>query len=324
MNVNKKLKGQFFTTTNPFANKLFLKWFNNIPNIKNELLLEPFAGSGNITKMLQNVGLKNQWKCFDIEPSTTKDLPIKQQDTLKKYPKGFNVALTNPPYLAKNSATRDNLPFPKTKYDDLYKFCLETMLSNNKYVAAIIPESFITQGLFHNRLYGVVSLTYKMFDDTDCPVCLALFNPGKSKDFLIYSDNKELGYYQQIKQTSINPQKSLNLTFNDPTGAIGLFGVDNTKENSIKFVLGDSIDSNTIKPTSRAITRISINSSNANIDYNLLVNNANEILNKHRESTFDLFFTAFKGLRKDRKYRRRLDYKNAKNILTIAYEKIYG
>jgi hypothetical protein len=324
MNVNKKAKGQFFTIANPFDNDLFLEWFNNIPNIKNKLLLEPFAGSGNIVRMLQDIGFKNQWVCFDIEPLTIKGLLIKEQDTLKNYPKGFSVAITNPPYLAKNSATRNNLPFPTTKYDDLYKVCLEVMLNNTKYVAAIIPESFITQGLFHNRLYGVVSLTCKMFEDTDCPVCLALFNDNKTKDFAIYSDKKEIGHYQQIKQSLIKPKNSLSLSFNNPKGKIGLFGIDNTKESSIKFVSGDCIKPNIVKPTSRAITRIGIDTNNTNIDYESLIDTANKILNDYRESTYDLFLTAFKGLRKDNRYRRRLDYKNAKKILNIAYEETYG
>lgn len=324
MNTNKKAKGQFFTITNPFDNDLFREWVGNIPNIKNELLLEPFAGSGNIVRMIKDLGLKNQWQCFDIEPLTIKEFPIKAQDTLKNYPKGFNVAITNPPYLAKNSATRNNLAFPTTKYDDLYKVCLETMLNNNKYIAAIIPESFITAGLFHDRLHSVISLTYKMFDDTDCPVCLALFNEDKTKDFVIYSDNKEIGYYQQIKQSLTKPKHSLSLSFNNPTGKIGLLGVDNTRENSIKFVLGRSIEPNMVKPTSRAITRIGIKGNNANIDYNLLIEKANKVLNKYRTSTSDLFLTSFKGLRKDNRYRRRLDYKNAKKILNIAHEEIYG
>lgn len=322
MRINKIPMGQFFTTTNPFDNDLFSEWFNNIPNIKNELLLEPFAGSGNIVRMLQTRGLKNQWKCFDIEPPSIKELLIKKQDTLKNYPKDFSVAITNPPYLAKNSATRNNLPFPTTKYDDLYKVCLETMLNNNKYVAAIIPESFINQGLFNNRLYGVISLTFKMFDDTDCPVCLALFNDWNSDDFLIYSDDKEIGYYQQIKQSLPKPKNPLNLSFNNPQGEIGLFCVDNTKESSIKFVMGDCIEPSIIKPTSRSITRISIDTNNTDINYQLLIDNANKILNEYRDSTCDIFLTAFKGLRKDNRYRRRLDYRNAKRILNIAYEQI--
>jgi len=324
MNTNKKAKGQFFTTTNPFDSDLFLKWFNSISNIKNELLLEPFAGSGNIVRMLKDLGFINQWECFDIEPPIINELPIRKQDTLKNYPQGFKVALTNPPYLAKNSATRNNLAFPTTKYDDLYKVCLEAMLCNNKYVAAIIPESFITAGLFHNRLYGVVSLTCKMFEDTNCPVCLALFNDNQTKDFVVYSDNKKIGDYQRIKQRLTKSKNCLNFSFNNPIGEIGMFGVDNTKERSIKFVKGTDIDSNIVKPTSRAITRIDIKNNNTNINYQLLINNANKVLNQYRDNTCDIFLTAFKGLRKDNKYRRRLDYQNAKTILNIAYEETYG
>lgn len=319
--MNKKANGQFFTTTNPFKNRLFIEWFKKIPNIDKETILEPFAGSGNITKMLENVGFNNGWSCFDIDPpnghrNTTK------QNTIDNYPKGFNVAITNPPYLARNSATRSGIDFPDTPYDDLYKECLNKMLDNTKYVAAIIPESFITSGLFQNRLFGVISLTTKMFDDTDCPVCLALFGSVNTDNFVIYSDSKEIGNYNDIKQHIINPMRTLNLSFNNPNGKIGLYGVDNTKNSSIRFVMGDDIDPLIVKTTSRAVTRIGIDMDD--INYCDFIACANDKLNEFRERTNDLFLTSFKGLRADNRYRRRLDYKNAKNILSDTYIQMYG
>ncbi len=318
--MNKKANGQFFTTSNPFNHGLFLDWFESIPEKSKETILEPFAGSGNITKMIGDIGFNSGWRCFDIQPE---DRNIEKRDTIKHYPKGFDVAITNPPYLARNSATRSGLPYPITKYDDLYKECLNVMLRNNEYVAAIIPESFITSDLFQDRLFGVISLTYKMFDDTDCPVCLALFNSKDSDDFVIYSNNNKIGHYHKIRENMLNPKIALDLSFNNPDGQIGLYGVDNTYGDSIKFVLGSDIDPSSVKPTSRAVTRIGINDNN-NIDYRMLVNQANDNLSSFRDATQDLFLTAFKGLRKDNKYRRRLDYKNARSILDMTYEEIYA
>ena len=67
-----------------------------------------------------------------------------QCDTILNYPVGYDVAITNPPYLAKNSATRRKLKYSYPEYEDLYQKCLEVMLEKTQFVAAIIPESFIT------------------------------------------------------------------------------------------------------------------------------------------------------------------------------------
>jgi hypothetical protein len=324
-NNQKKLQGQFFTISNPFNNNLFFEWIESIKDFSKQKLLEPFAGSNNIVNMIESLGFYNEWECFDIASHTSNNekYPIIIKDVLKNYPQGFNIAITNPPYLARNSATRSNLPFPNTKYDDIYKLSLDVMLNNNEYVAAIIPESFLTQNIFHDRLYGVISLTDKMFDDTECPVCLALFNPPKlltNNNFKIYIENEFIGNYQDIKQSLKNPSYSLDFDFNNPNGEVGLFAVDNTKNSSIKFVMGKDIPSNKVKYTSRSITRIKINSDN--LDINKLIDKSNKILQEHRASSNDLFLTAFKGLRDDGRYRRRLDYKNAKRILNLAYEEI--
>lgn len=172
----KLLYGQFFTTTNPFANEAFIRWIKKIPRLKSHKFLEPFAGANNIVVMIQDLGFDNDWECFDIEPvnepeqNATKYI-VNQRDSLNEYPIGFKVAITNPPYLAKNSATAKGLEYAGGSHADLYLKCLDVMLKNTEYVAAIIPESFITQNAFHDRLATVISLTCRMFEDTEVPVC---------------------------------------------------------------------------------------------------------------------------------------------------------
>lgn len=328
MNNNKKLNGQFFTVTNPFRNELFYRWINTIPDFENQEFLEPFSGSNNIIKMINELGHTNTWGCFDIQPPEINNFSkfkVIQQDVLKSFPKGYQVAITNPPYLAKQSATRDGLPFPNTEYQDLYQYAVKTMIDNCDYVAAIIPESFITQGLFHDRLFGVVSLNCKMFEDTDCPVCLALFIPTSQKeklrlvesDFYVYKGNVLIDKFNNLQEKQL--KEFLNgFIFNDPFGEIGLIGVDNTREKSIKFVAGYTIDPCKVKSTSRSITRIDASKIINRSKLDDLIEEANNILSSYREETNDIFLTSFKGLRKDGDYRRRLDYKQAKAILSKA------
>ena len=201
---------QFFTITNPFFVQAFYERFSLIPNEDKKVLLEPFAGSNNIISLIEELGsisnYEHSWDCFDIDISHENKNPeytIIQQDTIKNYPKWYNVAITNPPYLAKNSATRRWLSYEYPEYEDLYQKCLEVMLDNTKFVAAIIPESFINSKLFVNRLYSFISLTCKMFEDTDCPVCLALFVPQDIKVQEIYTQILNLKILQLLDQVHI-------------------------------------------------------------------------------------------------------------------------
>ena len=309
--IQKQL-GKYYTISNPFDLCVFRNWFNSIPDVFNLTIIEPFAGSNNIVKLM-NVG--NDWECYDILPSTNlvPKFKIIQRDTITNFPKGPQIAITNPPYLAKNSATRNKLEYVGDPYDDLYKKCLEVLLSNVDYVAAIIPESFITSGLFQDRLSIFISLTCKMFNDTDCPVCLALFSKDPTPDFLVYrmddflgSYNKELIWYKPVNM------KLYDWTFNDPKGEIGIVCIDSTQGNTIRFVEGDNISPEKIKVSSRSLTRVH-GPRIKNIS--LFLEKCTDYLEWFRGNTFDVFLTTFKGLRVDGLYRRRLDFDTAKAIM---------
>lgn len=325
---DKKMLGQFFTITNPFEVEPFKIWMDSIGIEEETIFLEPFAGANNIVNMIQDIGYKNKWHCFDIVPNNEQNKTeyiIEKKDTLKSFPKNYKIAITNPPYLAKNSATRSRIDYPNTKYPDLYLYSLDKMIKKVDYCAAIIPESFITSPIFINRLVIVVSLTCKMFDDTDCPVCLAMFSPQRDKkkfnlsknDFIIYSMNERIGTYNELRKI-ISKDKSTGIKwiFNDPNGNIGLRGVDNTKCASIEFVRGEEINPNRIKVSSRSLTRISGLPQIYDIDQ--FINLLNKNLKEYREITHDVFLTSFKNLRSDNKYRRRLDFDTARYILNLT------
>ena len=329
--MHKKENGQFFTEVNPFALSPFQEWFALLP--PNARLLEPFAGSNNLIKMITDVFGEYTWGSFDIEPPARNSFPqvsTLQRDTIQNMPTGFDAIITNPPYLARNSATRSGIKFsPDNKYDDLYKFCLEKMLAKYDFVAAIIPESFMTCGQFREKLFSVISLTKNMFSDTDCPVCIAMFVPLSLKrktlsqnDFSIYRLNEKLGLCSEIetiyRQLQSSVPRQISCRFNDKSGVIGLRGVDDSRSASIRFVRGEEINPDLIKVTSRAITRISTNVDLSAGEIDAVILRANEILNDFRLSTNDIFMTSFKGLRKDGRYRRRLDFKKAGEILSLA------
>lgn len=288
--------------------------------------MEPFAGANNIPRMIidDDIIPNSKWSCFDLEPgeNVCPEFEIAVMDTIKNYPKGYRVAITNPPYLSKNSATRRGLAYPDTKYDDLYKLCLDVMLKDTSYVAAIIPETFITAGLFHDRLHTVISLTCKMFSDTDCPVCLALFAPKNEapKSFEIYRMNELLGTYSDLSAGDVQDVLGIAWKFNDPDGEIGIWCVDNTRENSIYFGDGTEIPSSDIKNTSRSITRVGGLPDGVDID--LFIKHCNRILIDYRKNTKDVFMASFKGLRIDGLYRRRLDFATARRIMNLALFRI--
>lgn len=312
MQDNKQL-GKFYTTSNPFELKPFLEWFNNIPSKDKKTILEPFAGSNHIVK---SVDCSNEWKCFDIRPTENlvEKFPITQRDTISDFPQGFDICITNPPYLAKNSVTRNKLEYRGGEFDDLYKQCLDIILKNCKYVAVIIPESFITSDFDKSRLTSVISLTCRMFDDTECPVCLAMFNETTSDDFSIYIMDEFVGTYNELVLCKPKHFGGFDWKINDPTGEIGLICIDKTTSDDIHFCHGDEIPSENIKISSRSYTRISIDNITI-VDYENFFHKCNEFIKDYRLKTYDIFFTSFKNLQKCGKYRRRLDFNTAKRIM---------
>ena len=312
-------KGRYLTEANPFSHRLFQEWFALIP--PNATILEPFAGACNIPKLINTLIANVSWACYDIEPIKDKDYKTIKRDTLMRFPTGFKVCITNPPFLAKNSATRRKLAYPSTQYDDVYKLALDVMLKNCDYVAAILPERFITSGLFRDRLWSVVSIVNPlMFSDTDCPVCLAMFTPYCTPDFQLYIGDKYVGNYNELEGYSLHfyDKSPIQWEFNNPVGEIGVICYDGYSNEGIKFVMGNSITPERIKHSSRALTRVG--GLPKHIPLRSFIAKCNKILAEYRRNTHDVFLTSFKGLRKDGKYRRRIDFKTVRQMMNKALQ----
>jgi len=310
----KRANGQYFTANNPFNNLGFSKWAKRC-DLANTKVLEPFAGSNNLIKMLN---LKN-YASYDINPQNQEVL---LQNTLQNFPVGFDVCVTNPPYLARNSAKRRGLEYPDTEFDDLYKYALKKCLDNCKYVAAIIPASFLQAKIFRERLSCYILLSAKMFDDTEHPVCLSLFedvppaHKGLKKQVEIYENQEFIGNLQQLESKIPDARYNGAIRFNDREGILGLIAIDNAIEPSIRFCRGEEIPAAKIAVSSRSITRISIDKK---INLEDLINRLNYKLCNFRKETHDIFLTPFKGLRRDNKYRRRLDYALARKFISNMF-----
>lgn len=318
----KRASGRYYTRGNPFQLEPFQTWAE-VSNLEQQTVLEPFAGAKDIPRLIEAAHLRcRDWAFFDIEPGAK---GILQRDTLANFPKGFNACITNPPWLARNSATRRGLPFPEaTRYDDLYKYALEQCLTHCGWVAAIIPEAFIRSGLFLERLCDFISLvpqkegkveyenerrdTSYMFEDTEHPVGLALFAPDATSDVRIWRNNRFLGTIRELRRHLPQPSSNRDIVFNDPHGNLGLIAIDNTVSASIRFCPAKELKDYPIRGQCRSITKIGV-------PWHVDINRLNTRLTTIREKTHDVFLTAFKGMRRDGHYRRRLDWALARAIV---------
>lgn len=306
--------GRHYTVSNPFDHPLFVEWLSLVPTDKR--WLEPFAGACDIPHMIAGLGIKVAWECFDIARTSTPrgNIRFTRRDTIANFPTGYQVCVTNPPYLHKNSATRRGLLYPETCYDDIYKHCLSLMLTNCEYVAAIIPDSFIGSGLFQGRLYGVISLNRPMFEKTDCPVCLALFTPNETTDFDVWNDNKMLGRYSELRKHDLSEwSEGGQWRFNDPQGSIAIKCVDGKTNADIHFMAGSEIEECDVKKSNRSYVRIG--GLPDNISLIAFIETCNKLLQEYRQQTHDCFLTSYGGLRKDGYYRKRITFKIIRRIL---------
>ncbi len=318
--MTKRSRGQYFTIHNPFNHPEFQRWLtNSVKLTPADIILEPFAGSNNLVKMLQDIGIINTFHSYDIEPQADN---IIQRDTIADFPSGHRLTITNPPYLSKPSATKKGFKIDMEDFGDLYQLALDRCITNSEFTAAIIPLSFINSGFFRECLQDVISLPMKMFRDTDCPVCLALFHnwsmceddPTPYEDFIFWIGDICVGYFSELNFAENYTPEPVKMKFNDPNGQIGLYALDDAKTPTIRFCHGAEIPADIVKYSSRSITKIALEVD----DVDDIIIRANKILNRHRQSSGDTNLTPFMGLRKDGQYRQRLSYGLAGQIISMA------
>jgi len=311
--------GSFYTQGNPFVYPAFQNWMSRVNSQRT--ILEPFAGQGHICDLLEKSGHLLDWDRFDID-QTLKN--VIHRDCLASFPKGYETCITNPPYLSIHFARRKGLITRAADYlgmQSLYQVAISKALSECDFVAMIIPESFITSGLFLERLESVISLPEQMFTDTEMPVCLALWGPNQVKGTELWRQTEFLGPIADLLDEGPPSGCSSRISFNRTDGNLGLRAIDNSRGPSIAFCEADEIPIHHVKPSARLLTRIQVERTDQIPE---IIKEANLRLESWRQKTQDLQLTAFKGLRKDGRFRRRLDYANARRFLSEAICKVEG
>lgn len=325
---NKKIKlGQFFTKESIWL-KPHIKKF--IQECSCKIAYDPFAGGGDLLRVAtEQLGFNNTIG-LDIDDT----LEWTQNDSLLNIPHVDNaIIITNPPYIAKQSASRKKIDLSKyfllSKYDDVYLIALDNMLKAQKHVVAIIPESFINSSYMQkNKIYSITVLEDNPFEDTENPVCVVCFD-GIEKSFSnvkIYKNESLIGSLEDIRKIRIEPKNNVDITFNTLEGWLGLRAVDSTDDKTIiNFDYKENFKydwENNIKVSSRHFSLININVPEKLKP--LFINECNLILNEIREKSFDILLTPFKGNTKKGIRRRRLDFRLARAIMELAFHKVCG
>lgn len=288
MTSTKKELGQFFTKGN---------WLNStisdiiLPTItERKKVLDPFAGAGDL-----NI-FETEFFGYDIDNSL--GWPV--NNGIVSIPSFDGVIITNPPYLAKNSAKRQGFSFPESKRDDLYKIAIDNCLKACNKVVAIIPENAISNGGWDFDFVDI--LEENPFEDTEYPVCVM----GWGFD----SSHK---YYKNGVPLDVSPQ---DITYKgDKPVAI------NKKGGGYTFKLIDGVGAKDrirlmplqerpVKPTDRAYCCITV-------EENLDISDVNRLIEEYREKTQDVFIKAFKGNNSDNKRRRTLVQNQAKGFIEM-------
>lgn len=325
MNNQKQNLGQFNT-----KNDVWLRphVYDFIKSCGCSRVVDPYAGAGDLLMAIKG------WEVigYDIDPS----LGWPENDSLLDIPYHNDaIVITNPPYLAKNSANRNGFDsykyFKHNDYEDLYQIAIHRVLEKYKKAVFIIPETYFQTSFFKEYLMQYTILEENPFTDTDCPVCVACFVVDdnffrfSSNEYKIYKNDACLFTNHDLDNLlfDFKPYLDLPMDFNHPNGNLGLRGVDGiSPDDRIRFChpweLGYELDD--IKESSRAITTIDVHRLDVNERFISLLN---EELESLRTKTFDVIFSPFKNNNRLGVRRRRLDYAWARRLINLAAAKFY-
>ena len=326
MDNKKQNLGQFNTKNDVWLRPHIAQY---IRDVGASTIVDPFAGAGDLLYAVNDM----PWReviGYDIDPSL--EWPI--NDGLLDIPYHKDaIVITNPPYLAKNSANRNDLGsykyFEENVYEDLYQIAIYRVLAKYEYAVFIIPETFFQSKFFHEFIDLYTVIEENPFTDTDCPVCVVCFHKDpndfmrfSSNNYRIYKNDRYLFSRWELDDELkwFETRNYAHLDFNNPNGKLGLRGVDGVDPlDRICFAEPKDLnyDIDNIKESSRAITIIDIDG--AEIDERFL-RHANILLNILRLKTRDIIFSPFKNNNKLGQRRRRLDYYWARKIIEKTME----
>ena len=323
--MKKQNLGQF-NTKNDVWLRPHIREFIGDSGCKN--VMDPYAGAGDLLFAVDDMSWDNVYG-FDIDPSF--GWPV--WDSLKDvYEYDDTIVITNPPYLAKNSAKRNNFSgyeyFKDNDYEDLYQIAIHRVLARYERAVFIIPETYFQSGIFTGYLHSHTVIEENPFTDTDCPVCVACFHTTNDfmaiagNNYKIYKNDEYLFNRFELEDIlwDFNSDVRADITFNDPSGNLGLRGVDGVgKYDRIRFCRPEELkyDVQKVKESSRSITIINVSGVEIN---DAFIARLNFKLRALRHLTYDVVLSPFKNNNKLGQRRRRLDFKWARKIIEKTME----
>jgi hypothetical protein len=306
-------RGAFFTGKNPLQGP-FNAWLlqTGVSSI-----LEPCAGDGALRRFVDQEVSGLSWTLYDIDPQSA---DIHFRDSIKDFPKGFECCITNPPYLSPRRARK--IGMSRCHGQDLWKIFLELALVHCRFVAMVLPQSFIKKAGHYRRLSHIILLPPGTCDGTEQPVCLALFDDIPRDNVVVWSEGVELGDWRTLRRHQVMSEKiARGIRINDVDGQIGLHAMDSRTGDSLRFVKGEEIDPLRLKRSSRHVTRIFVEGLDA-AEVEMVVNACNELLGDIRHTTSDLLLTPAHGTSRNGTQRRRLTYRLAVRIISCALRQV--
>ena len=345
VDTTKRRLGQFFTRHNVWLRPHIKRHLESLLG-SHSVCVDPFAGDGHLLALADEMGFEIHGHDIDPQICQSNGWGVPNDSLLNVVHHANAVVLTNPPYMAKNSAKRlgsaarhyfDTNRFPEISeglfrvLDDLFKLAIEQTIQTYHESVWIVPESVI-QDLnelphWREKLHSITILEDNPFSDTEHPVCVMIFSTSNPIQ-QVWKNDTVLGTYGQIRalhdQTASTANNAIAMRFNVPEGVLGYRAVDGTKtDNSmrIKFCRGDSLGyaRDKIKVSSRHLTYIEVDMDEDMLDK--VISEANQSIEAYRSATHDVFLTAFMGNTKNGIRRRRLDYKLARRIFNASYQK---
>lgn len=288
-------------------------------------VLDPYAGDCSLMKPLIKLGITN-FIGYDIDQKMLSE-NVSFNDSLNEIPNSGRLIVTNPPFMSKCTATRYGSMFSKyfenTKLTDIYLIALSKCLANHKNVVAIVPETFLLNGNFTERLSDIVIIEENIFGNTNCPVLVACFQETKNppSKVKIHKNEKYLFTLSELRKLDKVPNKKTKIVFNEQIGNIGLRGIDGTKDTRIAFCTPDDLNyKKQMKVSSRLISLINVPAVKGKEAE--FIEMCNKLLEQYRNETQDLLMAPFKGNNKLGQRRRRIDYKTARAIMENAIVKL--
>ena len=338
MSQKQKL-GQFYTTNYEYILQNF-----KIPEYV-KVIVEPFAGEGDLINFIQNENIKNE--CYDIDP---KKEFINKRDTLKNPPLYDNkFVLTNPPFLARNKS-KDKSIFDLYKENDLYKCFIKSFINTNiQGGILIIPLNFWCSIRINDiklretflKNFNIIQMNIfeeRVFDDTSYTTCSFIFELkkknipmisctiypskkniniclNKTNNFTIGGEIYNLNKNKKIKveRATKSNEKSEGLT------NILLKCIDDNIDSKIRLSIVKDIDryiDNTPKLTARSYATLIITPKISLEKQQNIVEKFNIYLDEQREKYNSLFLTNYRE--SNSIARKRISFKLAFNIVNYT------